>query len=445
MENYNDGLNTKLLNSIPLDAQKVLELGCAKGKLGQRFKQIKPDAWWTGVELNSEAFSEAKDVLDEAYNLNLDDQDLSVLGDDFDVIVIGDLLEHIKSPESLLNKLYNISTDKATIVCCLPNMGHISVLQRMIASDITYDDMGLLDRTHLRFYTQPSAFKTFLDSGWLPDLKDEYRADAEESKFLGFILNAASEMGIPKNTALKQLGSYQMILKCRKWRKDILKEPGATAPFSVIVPVNRPWQFELNILKSPGLKEVGASIIPVENSSSAAEAYNLGLASSNTSWNIFAHQDVYFPTGTGFAITRHLGELEAEDNLGPIGFAGIQLTENGKLAHAGMVIDRAHLFSHEESNSALSIDEFAVALHKTSLTKIHPQLGWHLWGTDLCLQKFHEKGEYSTTIINVPLFHNSLNDYSLPDEFYRSAQVLLEIHPHLNEIPTLCGNITRPK
>ena len=59
MSNYYDGLNQKLLAAIPADAKHVLELGCANGRLGQRFKELHPGVSWWGVEMSAEAAATA--------------------------------------------------------------------------------------------------------------------------------------------------------------------------------------------------------------------------------------------------------------------------------------------------------------------------------------------------------------------------------------------------
>ena len=69
------------------------------------------------------------------------------------------------------------------------------------------------------------------------------------------------------------------------------------------------------------------------------------------------------------------------------------------------------------SAAALSIDEFAVALHRDATVAIDATLGWHLWATDLCLQAEQQHGRAVAQILQVPLFHNSTNDYRLPPAF----------------------------
>jgi hypothetical protein len=117
MSSYYDGLNEKLLNTIPKNANKILELGCANGKLGRRYKELNNHVFWVGIDINKNAIQEASKYLDEAYQIDIDKADLLNIGKDFDTIVIGDLLEHLKNPEDLLDKLYDLSLPNASLVC----------------------------------------------------------------------------------------------------------------------------------------------------------------------------------------------------------------------------------------------------------------------------------------------------------------------------------------
>lgn len=441
MSNYYDGLNLRLLAAIPAQAKRVLELGCANGRLGQRFKELHPRVQWWGVELSVQAAEVAAAHLDRVFTLDLDQADLSVLEGGFDVVVIGDLLEHLRRPGAMLEALYDLTTPGAMIVCCLPNMGHWSVLERLIAGDISYDPVGLLDQTHTRFFSPSSAYKTFLDAGWLPHMPEQIRVEMPQSPAAGHVLQAAQAMGVPAETAMRNMGLYQMILTCPKWPMQHLARPSHKEPFSVIVPVNRPWQLELNLARSPGLREIDADIVCVQGAQSAADAYAQGAAKARHAWRLMVHQDVYFPTGSGFAIAQALGEVQQAGLRGaPVGFAGMSAVEGNptQVRPAGTVVDRTQLFRHDPSTQAVSIDELAVALHKESAVAIDPDLGWHLWATDLCLQARELTQRPIGQILDVPLFHNSVSGYTLPDAFKASARRLLAKYPHLSRIPTLC-------
>jgi 2-polyprenyl-3-methyl-5-hydroxy-6-metoxy-1,4-benzoquinol methylase len=442
---YYDGLNMKLLHAIPSGACRVLELGCANGRLGQKFKSMHPAAQWWGVDMSPQAVAAASQHLDRVFQLDLDSADLSILEGGFDVIVLGDLLEHMRKPEALLDALHQLAATGAQIVCCLPNMGHLSVIERLVVGDISYDGAGLLDRTHLHFFSPSSAFKLFLDSGWVPHMQDEYRVEVQKTPFAERIVGAALALGVPIETTLRNMGCYQMILVCTKWPKQPpAQEP--CAPFSVIVPVNKSWQYGLNVARSPGLQEVGAEIICIEGAESAAAAFAAGAAKASHAWRVMAHQDVYFPAGSGFALAQQLHSLDLSRRLDmPVGFAGLELdpVRPGQARHAGMVVDRRSLFLHGTSDRAISMDELAVCLHRETPLAIDPALGWHLWATDLCLQAEHRADQPVARLLGVPLFHNSVTTHSLPDAFHASANYLMAKYPGRTQIPTLCGNLVR--
>jgi hypothetical protein len=153
---------------------------------------------------------------------------------------------------------------------------------------------------------------------------------------------------------------------------------------------------------------------------------------------------VYFPTGSGFALARQLGALQAAGRIAdPVGFAGVETDAGNGARHAGMVVDRTALFWHRGSSGAASIDEFAVAFHRDCSLRIDAVLGWHLWATDLCLQSRQRAGRATVPILEVPLFHNSTTGFSLPEAFHVSGQRLLDKHAGVDRIPTLCGELSR--
>jgi SAM-dependent methyltransferase len=443
MNRYYEGLNEKLYAAIP-PARNVLELGCAAGRLGQKYKESHPETTWVGVDCNADALELAAQRLDRTFRISLDGDSLDTVGQDYDCVVIGDLLEHLKQPEKILERLAQITTPSASLVCCAPNMGHISVLERLLSGDMSYDDQGLLDRTHLRFFSCSSLFKIFLDSGWLPSLHDSYLVGHNNPGLADKLVEAARLLSVPPATAKRLLFTYQMVIQCKK-RSDVASTSDS-APFSVVVPVNNQAQMQLNILRSPGLIEVKPQVLLCQGAESAAAAFNWGAGKASSPWVIFCHQDVYFPKGSGHAIAHMLSQIpEADASRTILGFAGLGVNQKAgelEIAKAGLVLDRASLFDYPESRSAVSIDEFAVVLNRNCNYGIDPRLGWHLWATDLCLQAiFDEKQRTHARLLRIPLFHNSLCDGSLPPAFHVSSEILAAKYPQLGFIPTLCGNI----
>ena len=441
-DGYFEGLNQKLLAAVPPDARQVLEFGCASGRLGQAYKRINPQVLWTGVDLAGPAIQRAGQRLDRVIQMDLDGPHGCELDAQYDVIVIGDLIEHLRHPEALLAFAHRLATEGSRLVCCIPNMAHVSVIERMLAGDLSYDKMGLLDQTHVRFLSLASSYKMLLDAGWMPNLRDSYPVGHCNQSLIQSLAEASRQIGIPLDTATRNLLTYQFIIDCIKAPGGASQSP--PAPFSVIVPVNNPQQFDLNVARSPGLAEVGAELIRIEGACSAADALQRGRQQARYDWIVLCHQDVYFPSGSGWALAAGLGAVPREQvSRALIGFAGLCIGSAGELQKTGLVIDRAARFDAPESDRAVSIDELAVALSRNTIHRIDPLLGWHLWATDLCLNSILRTRSGHAQVMRVPLFHNSYNDGKLTADFHRSADILVRKYPELAMIPTLCGTIAQ--
>ena len=114
-----------------------------------------------------------------------------------------------------------------------------------------------------------------------------------------------------------------MIIACRRFEDTSSR---TTVPLSVVVPVNSEVQFELNVARSPGLREIGAKNPTVlgERREFAADAFARGRGQASGEWLLFCHQDVYFPVGSGFALSNILAGVPPEQaERTVVGFAGI--------------------------------------------------------------------------------------------------------------------------
>jgi hypothetical protein len=301
--------------------------------------------------------------------------------------------------------------------------------------DLTYRSGGIFAPDRPRGFTLSSAFKVLLDAGWLPSLANMASTPLTDDPATRALIAAAGFAGTPERSARRNLSAVQWIVAAKPWADR--DRPRGRASISVVVAVNRRLQHHLNVEASPGLAEIGAEIIPVTGAASAAEALEQGRAKAKGDWIVYCHQDVYFPAGTGAALTREADRLDAAgggDRL--VGFAGLAKDADGPPRHAGLVIDRMSLFDEPGTDRAVSIDELAVMVRRDSAHRIDPAMGWHLWATELILA-----GKAPAEIVRVPLFHNSLNDGVLPQAYQVSAANLRAKYPDVGPIESLCGAI----
>lgn len=141
---------------LPSRATKILEIGAASGQTLRWLKTIYPAAVTTGVELNPEMFSELGNNADIAV-IGAIDECLSRLAK-YDLVLLLDLLEHLPDPVSLLHKIQRLLEPGGRILVSVPNVAHLSVsMPLLLRRRFAYQDSGILDRTHLRFFVEGTA------------------------------------------------------------------------------------------------------------------------------------------------------------------------------------------------------------------------------------------------------------------------------------------------
>lgn len=164
-ENKNDSL-TQIYAFIRPDST-VLDVGCAGGALAGALKQNK-NCLVYGLEGNSQNVSLA---LNSGFFAEINLQDLNLLKASdypdylakFDYIVCGDVLEHLLEPENVLTKLRNYLKPDGRMIISLPNVAHASIKANLLLNDFSYTPLGILDKTHLHFYTYRSIARLLTD------------------------------------------------------------------------------------------------------------------------------------------------------------------------------------------------------------------------------------------------------------------------------------------
>ncbi len=161
--------------------KKVVDFGCATGYLASLLKQN--GCIITGVEINPEAARVAEKHCRKVVVADLDFASvLDILhGESFDVAVFGDVLEHLRNPWKVLQEVKNLINPDGYIVVSIPNVAHGAVRLSLLKGEFNYEEFGVLDETHLRFFTRESIQKMLISTGYLID---EWRT-TKSDVFLG--------------------------------------------------------------------------------------------------------------------------------------------------------------------------------------------------------------------------------------------------------------------
>lgn len=155
MSPYQDAFNPDLLNRIPLSARTVLDVGCHTGALGAAYRRRNPAARLLGIEADPEAAARAATRLDDVRISDLETTKMPFeIPGGIDCIIAGDVLEHLREPWRVLAGLVEALAADGTMLISVPNLEHWSFLARLLRGDWDYEETGLFDRSHLRWFTR---------------------------------------------------------------------------------------------------------------------------------------------------------------------------------------------------------------------------------------------------------------------------------------------------
>jgi len=146
--------------------KRVLEVGCASGVQSRILKEHYGCAV-TGIEINPDAAAKAAPYCERIVIGDLESMNFKVaLGDErFDVITIADVLEHLREPREVLAKLKQFLTPVGFVVASIPNIVHAGLVLQMAHGRFDYRPYGLLDDTHIRFFTIKGVIRLFEQAG----------------------------------------------------------------------------------------------------------------------------------------------------------------------------------------------------------------------------------------------------------------------------------------
>jgi SAM-dependent methyltransferase len=218
---YYNRVNRDLLRLIPPDAGAVLEVGCGAGALAREYRRINPVVLYLGVEMVPEAATAAASIgrvdrvfTGDAATVEPSDLGLSAFDPGVDCLVFGDVLEHMVDPWAALARLAQWVREGGQVLACIPNIQHYSVLVNLLRGQWQYRDEGLLDRTHLRFFTLQGVKDLFAGAGLrIFDIQPRSWPSADFDKFQQVMAPVLSALAIEPATFAAQTQAVQYIVR----------------------------------------------------------------------------------------------------------------------------------------------------------------------------------------------------------------------------------------
>ncbi len=158
------GPHSQAINLIG-SGKRVLDVGCSSGELAGMLKAN--DCTVVGVEYDQEAAEKAKERCEQVIVADLEAIKIFPFKEkEFDHILLMDILEHLRDPATLLKRLQPFLKREGTIIISIPNVANLSVRSALLFGRWNYTEYGILDRTHLRFYTRRTANALVTGAGY---------------------------------------------------------------------------------------------------------------------------------------------------------------------------------------------------------------------------------------------------------------------------------------
>jgi len=205
---------------------RILDVGCGQGALASALKTSGASRV-AGIEASPDAAATARTRMDTVVEGDVLEAALPFDPGDFDLLIFGDVLEHLPDPERALDRLLPLLADGGQVIVSVPNMRFYLVLARLIADRWSYTDSGVRDRTHLRIFTGRSLVSMLESKGLRVErLERNFRLFEDQSQ-IGRVGAVATRI-VQRTIApllFRDLMAYQYIAVARRQAASLLPPP----------------------------------------------------------------------------------------------------------------------------------------------------------------------------------------------------------------------------
>jgi trans-aconitate methyltransferase len=208
--------NGDLLALIPPGVARVVEPGCSAGALAREYRARNPASEYVGIEIDAGYAELARRHCSRVVVADLEQMsegDLDALAP-ADAWVFGDVLEHLVDPWRLLARIRPRLAPGGCLVACIPNMQHWSVLARLATGQLFYEEKGLLDRTHLRWFTRTTIVALFEQAGFRVTLLNGRTFELPNAAAaIAAVRTLAVALGVDRTRASEDTGVLQWLVR----------------------------------------------------------------------------------------------------------------------------------------------------------------------------------------------------------------------------------------
>jgi 2-polyprenyl-3-methyl-5-hydroxy-6-metoxy-1,4-benzoquinol methylase len=206
--NYYSHIRDEIERLLPHNVERILEVGCGRGETLAWIKRCKGAQFACGIELVSDYAAEAAQKIDWVATGNFETLALPPEMIDFDVILCLDVLEHFVDPWESIRRLDLLLRPGGVLIASIPNVRYFRVvLALLFQGRWDYEDSGILDRTHLRFFTRSTALELIQSSGLrLTEIRSTGLEKGRKTRYLNMMTFSL----------IRPLFEYQYLIKVQK-------------------------------------------------------------------------------------------------------------------------------------------------------------------------------------------------------------------------------------
>ncbi|MEE9416635.1 MAG: class I SAM-dependent methyltransferase [Acidimicrobiales bacterium] len=194
---YFSAVRHDLIANLSGSALRVLELGCGTGNTGAELLRSQIAATVVGIELDPIAARQARKVLTRVVEGNIEDIDTAEMGR-FDAIIVGDVLEHLYDPWKVVAMLAQQHLKPGgQFLASIPNARCYALwLPLVVRGRFDYQETGLLDRSHIRWFTESTILSMYQAAGLAPVVVDVRRVAEARGKVANLTAQALGPFGV---------------------------------------------------------------------------------------------------------------------------------------------------------------------------------------------------------------------------------------------------------
>jgi O-antigen biosynthesis protein len=165
LDSYYNRERPSLVNLVCPGPNRILDLGCGSGAVGRKLLETGRASSVVGAELFPEAAARAAEHYEQVHTGDVELMELPYRSE-FDYVICGDILEHLKDPYTIVKRIHILLKPGGCFICSVPNVRYWRILTDLAFRGAwEYSDAGIMDRTHLRFFTRRSCIQMIQNGG----------------------------------------------------------------------------------------------------------------------------------------------------------------------------------------------------------------------------------------------------------------------------------------